>query len=183
MPDIFFYCYRTVIPFAVINLQQYHLRCVEVAVKVASDYKWIQPETQALINGCTGLKDDGECRKIDTGIFLAKAWCTNYMASCAEALEISPVGSTVTMPHLLTEYHWQICTDICLNCKRVGHHGLQNFSRRMEKKIDEEISKVMISLVFALAVAVEFDQPIVTFIGPFFGGILTAMLELTSSHS
>ena len=86
-----------------------------------------------------------------SGTFFAKAWWINYMVSCAEALEKLPIRSTVARPHLLVEYHRQISTGMCLNCRQVDHHRLQAFALFMEKKIDERISKVTIFFILAVA--------------------------------
>jgi len=130
--------------FAFINLQEYHLRCVEAAVKLASHYGWISRESFPAAHfsfSCTGEADCPSVTNPD-GDWLV--WWIDYMALAAQILRERPTGSSVSQASLLSKIHSKIGSGSCSMCHDVGHNHLAEFALLFEVKIDEEISKVMI---------------------------------------
>lgn len=129
--------------FAFINLQEYHLRCVEAAVKVASHYDWVSRETLPASFFSSSCTKQADCPVVIAhGVWLA--WWIDYMALAAQVLRERPTGSSVSQASLLSKIHSKIGSGSCTACHRDGHYRLVEFALLFEVKIDEEISKVMI---------------------------------------
>lgn len=131
--------------FAFINLQEYHLRCVEAAVKVASHYNWVSrgtPPASFFSSSCTPRQADCPIVTNSHGVWLV--WWIDYMALASQILRERPTGSSVSQASLLSKIHTKIGSGSCSTCHHDGHNRLAEFALLFEAKIDEEISKVMI---------------------------------------
>jgi len=128
--------------FAFINLQEYHLRCVEVAVKLASHYDWISRDTLPAAHFSSSCTKRADCPIVTNPYGVWLVWWIDYMALAAQILRERPIGSSVSQASLLSKIHSKIGSGSCVACHRDGHNRLAAFALLFEVKIDEEISKV-----------------------------------------
>ncbi|KAF9466140.1 hypothetical protein BDZ94DRAFT_1234104 [Collybia nuda] len=129
------------------RLQEYHVKCAELASGVAKSLEWVMVENYVWFE-CTECRGNlgnvtisGNRRK-----WITSKWWLDYMNQAAAKLAAMPSGSSVMSPDLIDETLGR--ASLCSCCRGRAFREMRPFSERFAVEVDRVTAAVELEIIF-----------------------------------